>query len=106
MSSETSNSDSSSLIEREAIANTPFTLIKKEEQGWFISWGNYKLTENQPTKEEAASLLDSNLWDIIAVYTIAVVTQMETVREQEMKKRIEKYNTPENKEAIIKAVTE
>lgn len=62
---ETHNKNSSELIFREAIEHTPFYLVGTEENGYFITMGRFKLTENQPTKEKAINQLTIEQWNIV-----------------------------------------
>lgn len=62
---ETLNKDSGELIHREKIENTPFYLVGTEEKGYFLTMGKYKLTENQPTKQQALNDLTNERWNIV-----------------------------------------
>lgn len=56
--------NSSKLIEREQLEGTPFTLIKQEGK-YFITIGNYQLTPQSDTEEEAINYIQFNQWNII-----------------------------------------
>lgn len=47
------------------IENTPFRLIGKEEIGYIITLGKYKLTTEKDTEAEALDELENNKWNII-----------------------------------------
>lgn len=57
--------NSSKLIEREPIENSPFTLIKNEKEEYFIVMGNYRITEIHNSKEEAITYLMRNTYNVI-----------------------------------------
>lgn len=59
---ETSNS--SELMETEKIEGTPFTIIRWDEQ-YFLSMGQYRLTEPLPNKQAVLDHIDNNIWDIV-----------------------------------------
>lgn len=65
-------SNFSELIHRENIVNTPFQVVGNEENGWIITIGRFKLTNNKPTKEEALQELELNPWDI----TVRLITTL------------------------------
>lgn len=56
---------SSKLIHREKIEGTPFEIIGDDENGWFLSVGKFKLTENKATEVEARMALHDEMWNII-----------------------------------------
>lgn len=66
------------LIEILDIPGTPFKAIKDENQNaWFIVWGPYKISRNQDTYNECLKHLETNLWDVIGTYTIAIMQEYE-----------------------------
>lgn len=72
---EMDNKNSSKLIEREHIPGTPFHVIGMKDKGWFLIMGNYKITEDYATKDEAINQLAESHWNIILNLTsIAVET--------------------------------
>lgn len=70
------NSDFSS----EPIANSPFHMVGHKEKGYFISIGNHRLTEPQPTAAQALAVLEENKWNIISNICIAIYTMMDATR--------------------------
>lgn len=75
---ETGKQDSSEkLIERERMENTPFVLIK-EEEGYFLTLGQYKVTETKETREEIEELItgDKTNWEFLmtVIGTIIEIT--------------------------------
>lgn len=76
--------NSDSLIEREKIKGTPFEAIKQNNV-WFLTWGNYRLSPTMETLGQAEDYLTTNLWDVIAVYTLSVIQQVEKVKEEQAK---------------------
>lgn len=84
--SEEINSTSSSLITREKIQNTPFTLIGILDQGYRIIMGDYLMVDTCQTKNEALEKINAIVddegnirsyteWDIILRIAVAVVTR-------------------------------
>lgn len=63
----------SSIVNRNKIENSPFWAIGTDE-GWFITMGDYRLTEPKPTEEEAIELLLTEDWNII-MRMCAVITE-------------------------------
>lgn len=51
------------LINRKPIPKTPFTIIEQEEK-FFISIGNIKITEPTDTEDEQIEKLQSEQWNI------------------------------------------
>lgn len=60
-------------IQQEQIEGTPFKIIGNNEKGYFLAFGPYKITENQPTITDTKELLESRMWDIIANLVITIV---------------------------------
>lgn len=56
--------NSSEIIEREQIENTPFWILKTEE-GYFLVMGKYRLSETYPTQIHVLTYLQDNHWQII-----------------------------------------
>lgn len=86
-SEDQNNSASSELIERIPMEGTPFTAIRKEDI-WFLSWGNYRLSEERGSLKEIEVFLNTNMWDIIAVYTISVMAEMKRQEREQMEKAL------------------
>ena len=91
------NSNSTSLFERERVDRTPFEMITTEE-GSMLTWGKFKITQFTKTKEECLELLKTNVWEIIAVYTMSVIE-----RHKEIEKERKEYP---NRTRKINRVTE
>lgn len=77
----THNSILASEIEK--IPNTPFTLIRQENK-WFITMGNYRITEPTKTKAEQLKKLETEKWNLIMHITI--ITQEKTQELQKIAK--------------------
>lgn len=72
---ETDNKNySSELIKREQIGETPFTAIKTEQGGWFVTIGKYRVSEEYKTKAEVVKLVEKKDWGLI-MNVITVVTE-------------------------------
>lgn len=70
----TENKQSSSkLIEREQIEGTPFNLIKQDKK-YFITIGNYQLTQQYNTEQEAIEDIQFNQWNIIVTLIDILIT--------------------------------
>lgn len=71
----TNDQDSSTfLVESEPIEGTPFRAMRYSEE-WFLVWGEYKISKSVESAEAAKTLLETELWNIIAVYTVCVLEQ-------------------------------
>lgn len=68
------NSTSSELIIREKIEGTPFTLIKLESTGWFLTLGKYRMSEPVDNKEELIQKVIDKDWNLI-LDTICTLTE-------------------------------
>lgn len=66
---ETHNNES--LIERDKIENTPFYLIKENNQ-YFAVYGNYRITERFTTAEQVFEDIEKRMWEIIT--NICIIT--------------------------------
>lgn len=62
----TSNQKSSQLIEREHVKGTAFWIIGNKEQGYFITFGQYRLTEPRSTKAACHKMIKERDYELIA----------------------------------------
>lgn len=69
-----------SLVTRDPIENTPFWLINNKD-GWFITFGEYRVGDIQTTKDEALNQLKEKQWDIV-MHVAAVIVE-KTLQERE-----------------------
>lgn len=53
------------IVHREKLDDTPFYVIGNEEQGYFLAFGKFRLTEPRETIDEAKNMLYDKMWDII-----------------------------------------
>lgn len=67
--------NSQSLISREPIEGTPFTIIGTEV-GYFITLGDFRLSEQTPDKQELIDKITNKTWDLI-IATIAAVIHVD-----------------------------
>lgn len=90
LSNEQTNSDSSriKLIDRERIEGTPFLMVTTEN-GSFLMWGDFVISEKTETKAQCKKLLKTHLWKIIAVYVASV---MEAIKRDEIAKKRHNIN--------------
>lgn len=83
----------STLAEREQIQGTPFTLIKTQEQQWFMVMGDYRVTETTKTKEEQIKKLESEKWLLIMHICIVAIEKINKTiiqpHEEKQEKQIE-----------------
>lgn len=59
------------LITREQIEGTPFTLIHQENK-WFLVMGDYRVTEPTLHKQDTLDKLDSEKWMLITHISVRV----------------------------------
>lgn len=55
---------STELITNEQIENTPFKIHGIENE-WFITLGDYRITQNYLTKDEAIKHLETHKWNVV-----------------------------------------
>lgn len=92
----TDNSNSSQLVEQEPIENTPFKVVGNENYGYFVALGNKRLTEPQPTKDEAIAHLTDHKkwWQIILNLIITLVPDvLHVLGQEQLKHTTETTNT-------------
>lgn len=58
------NKENSTLVETEVINNTPFHVVKQNEE-WFIVMGKQMISTKYKTKEEAIDSIERDKWFII-----------------------------------------
>lgn len=51
-----------------AIPKTPFHVVGNDEQGYFVGWGQYRITEMQKTPEDCIQLINEQGWDLLGVW--------------------------------------
>lgn len=71
MNVEETNEQSGKLIDYIKIEGTPFTMVIKEEK-YFITLGNYMMTEPQESYADALNQLEENKWNIILNMSIII----------------------------------
>lgn len=60
----TSNQQSSQLIERHLHPNSAFQIVGNKEQGYFVALGMYRITA-QHTKEDCAKMIEQRDYELI-----------------------------------------
>lgn len=95
------------LKEVEPIEGTPFTAVKIEEK-WFLSFGQYRLSEMLESKEECIDNSKDTSWERLMTIMNIVIENCDKTQETERRlKRLEeivatRYEKPEiTKEEII-----
>lgn len=81
------NSNSSQLISRDPIQNTPFWIVGTEETGYMGVMGKYRITERFPTKEQVEQEMIRQDWATI-INVVSIIVQ-ETVA-HELRQKAEK----------------
>lgn len=77
-----SERDNAPLVEYEKIERTPFTMVKQDGY-FFITIGNYLLTQRMLTYEDAMLQLEINKWEIVTnLITLIVRTMNENVSDK------------------------
>lgn len=90
----TKSNSSNEIIERKEIENTPFTAIKVDEKGWFLTMGRHRLTEPYGTIEGLEAMVGSVDWDmLLTIINIFVESSIEAREGAEKEKQAEKLNT-------------
>lgn len=84
-SSDNTHSSDSHLIKYTAIENTPFKLIKQNEE-YFIVMGSHRLTEPTQTKNEQYIKLEKEKWKIL---TNVIIIITETIINTRLKNNLE-----------------
>lgn len=62
----------SQLIEREPLEGTPFEMLK-EEGKYYLTWGQYKLTEAAEHRGQIYEQMDGDRWLIISRMMFAIL---------------------------------
>lgn len=74
---EENKKNSSELINREPVSNTPFTLINYDNSGWFLTIGKYQLTKpGEFEKSELLRMVENKDWSLIMTM-IAIIVNFE-----------------------------
>lgn len=69
---ETPKENSSKLIEREDIPETPFVLISIEQGKYFAVLGMKQITPNFKTKGEVLQYIEQNMWNIVLTMILII----------------------------------
>jgi hypothetical protein len=56
----------------EAVPNTPLTLVRKDGK-WLFAWLNYVVSQAAETREDAMRMLETQKWEIQAMYMMALL---------------------------------
>lgn len=74
---ETHNNESH-LITRNPVENTPFAVVGNNENGYFLTMGKYRLTDNFQNEEDVIYYLENNTWEIIVTLMTAIIHASQT----------------------------
>lgn len=66
------------IIEREEIEKTPFLLVT-HEGGSFVALGNYRLSENYESKEEALAYINNITWENLFNVMVSLVQYLKNI---------------------------
>lgn len=81
---EESNTPSKPLYEREQIENSPFWIIGNEEEGYNITMGKYKITQEPlKTKLDAIIWLEKHKWDVVLTVALCAITDINYMTEKQ-----------------------
>lgn len=94
-----SGTDKEHLIERHPIKGTPFWTIGNKKEGYFLTFGKWRITENFPTRTEAQEHLDNNSYDIILKMICCLLDETKQIITDENGNPILYYK--EGKETIL-----
>jgi len=86
---EETHNENSSLIERFPIENTPFTVwsdYRGEKEKHYLTMGNYKVSEDCETQEEARTWPENHKWELIITMIVIVGEKAEEIRKESYKK--------------------
>jgi hypothetical protein len=84
---EKQNTPSKPLYEREQIENSPFWIIGNEEEGFNITMGKYKITQEPvKTKLDALLWLEAHKWDVVLTVALCAYTDMKYSQKDTNKK--------------------
>lgn len=70
---ENGNNSNYSLITHKQIENTPFIATGNEEDGYFLRFANYQITDKMDTIEDLEFHLKINKWTIITNLIIIII---------------------------------
>lgn len=59
------NSNSSELLGRMSIENTPFEIVGNKEMGYFAALGKFRITVPYQTPEEVQRFIDNNTYTVM-----------------------------------------
>lgn len=85
---EDSHSKNSTLAENIPVPNTPFVARMRDEK-WFITMGDYAITEKFDTKEDAINTLETNRWEITV--TLIAIALDKVLTDEQVRALKEKY---------------
>lgn len=75
------SSKSKQLVKRKEITGTPFVAVK-DEKGWFLTMGQYRITEHKEELKGLEQLLKQNNdqmnWNFLTTVIATIVEQIKT----------------------------
>lgn len=91
---ENSHSYDSTLVDRNKIDGTPFTIISflregETEKKHFLTFGKYRISPDKNTKEELEDYIEQNKWNIITNLIILISETLEMQKIEEYSKTME-----------------
>ncbi|AXH75106.1 MAG: hypothetical protein [Microviridae sp.] len=93
------NSDSSRLIEREAVEGTPLIIVGSEETGWMITLGKYQVSRRYPVKEMAIDAVSNRDYELLLSLMSVILEQNIRMYVEAEAKKVNEWteNTPSEK---------
>src|SRR5688572_21498628 len=77
---EETHKENSTITENERIENTPFRIVKDEEGKYFLTMGEYRITEKCDSKIIALDKLKTEKW-LILMHMIVIVIEKNKIEE-------------------------
>ena len=83
--------DSSELIKREQLKDTPFTMISIEDDKWFGTMGEYRMTEEYNSRGELEDALRCITWNRL-IQVIMVLDEIKS-KDKDFKNKVKPKKT-------------
>lgn len=84
---DTASNSQSLTIEREAVLNSPFTIVGTKKNGYWLTMGKHRLTNIHKTKKEVQHEVDKMQWSLITSVIIAFI------HDRKLVDQVYSYNT-------------
>lgn len=84
------------IVQVEKIGGTPFAIVGNQEDGYFLAFGQYRLTEKMDTIGDVEEYYHGNQMTVIMQMVVGICHRHDEIR-QEIKKVIHDIDQKENK---------